>query len=103
MTVKTARQPMGTDVFNAENRRRCERYVRLIQGRLDKAVADNDKEKIRWYVHLVSQIHHMIPRAEGGTERLNNLRLLHVDCHNKVHSVFLRNHRYLIGSESRVR
>ncbi len=35
-----------------------------------------------------AQIHHMIPRAEGGTERLNNLRLLHVDCHNKVHSVF---------------
>ena len=47
MTVNTARQPMGTDVFKAENRRRCERYVRLIQGRLDKAVADNDKEKIR--------------------------------------------------------
>lgn len=52
-------QPKGTDIsqtlnpFNVENRRKCQRYVSIIQGRLDKAFADNDKEKIRWkgYTH----------------------------------------------------
>lgn len=48
-------QPEETDIFGSHNRRRCESYVRIIQGRLDKAVADNHKEKIRWYVHLLTK------------------------------------------------
>jgi RNA-directed DNA polymerase len=35
--------------------------------------------------------HHMLPRSEGGTDRLNNLRLLHLTCHQKAHSVLTRN------------
>ena len=52
--ANTACQPIGTDIFNADNRRSCEKYVRSIQRKLDKAVADNDKSKIRWYTHILS-------------------------------------------------
>jgi len=34
--------------------------------------------------------HHMLPRSEGGTDELNNLRLLHLSCHGLVHSVLTR-------------
>ena len=51
----TACQPTGTNIFSAENIRNCERYVSSIQRKLDKAVADNDKSKIRWYIHLLSK------------------------------------------------
>jgi len=35
--------------------------------------------------------HHMLPRSEGGTEKLNNLTLLHLSCHKKAHKVLTRN------------
>jgi len=50
----TAYQPIGTDIFSASNIKDCERYVSSIQGKLDKAVADNNKSNIRWYTHLLS-------------------------------------------------
>ena len=31
-------------------------------------------------------LHHSIPKAEGGTDRPDNLELLHVTCHRKIHS-----------------
>jgi len=34
--------------------------------------------------------HHMLPRSKGGSEKLNNLRLLHQDCHVLVHQVLTR-------------
>ena len=34
--------------------------------------------------------HHMLPRSKGGTEKSNNLRLLHQDCHVLVHQVLTR-------------
>jgi len=52
--ANTAYQPIGTDVFSASNIKDCERYVSSIQGKLDKAVADNNKSNIRWYTHLLS-------------------------------------------------
>lgn len=92
MTVRvsdTACQPIGTDVldtFGSENRRRCERYVCLIQGRLDKAVADNDKEKIRWYVHILSKrskaikilsIYHVTVQNQGRyTSGIDGLKMV---------------------------
>lgn len=33
-------------------------------------------------------IHHMLPIKYGGTEKLNNLRLLHLDCHKSLHSKY---------------
>lgn len=54
-------QTNGVDIrtiFNAENIRNCKSYVLKMQRKLDKAVASNDKEKkekIRWYVHLLSK------------------------------------------------
>jgi RNA-directed DNA polymerase len=50
----TACQPIGTNIFSAENIRNCEKYVSSIQRKLDKAVAENDKSNIRWYTHLLS-------------------------------------------------
>ena len=32
--------------------------------------------------------HHMLPVRHGGTERLNNLWLLHQDCHKSLHSEY---------------
>ncbi|MBC8233579.1 HNH endonuclease [bacterium] len=34
--------------------------------------------------------HHMLPRSKGGSENLNNLRILHQDCHVLVHQVLTR-------------
>jgi len=28
-----------------------------------------------------AHVHHMLPRSKGGTDGLNNLRLLHLSCH----------------------
>lgn len=47
--ANTACQPIGTNIFNADNRKQCEKYVSSIQRKLDKAVADNNKSNIRWY------------------------------------------------------
>lgn len=49
------RQPNEADIFSVANLRRCEAYVRSIQRKLDKAVANGDKAKIRWYTHLLSK------------------------------------------------
>lgn len=49
-------QPNEVDeLFSIANIRRCEAYVLCIQRKLDKAVADGDKAKIRWYFHLLSK------------------------------------------------
>ena len=31
-------------------------------------------------------VHHLVPRAKGGTDWLSNLVLLHPNCHRQVHS-----------------
>ena len=36
------------------------------------------------------EIHHCIPRAEGGTDRIVNLRLVHRICHEQISSKMLR-------------
>ena len=46
-------QTSGLDIFSPNNIRSCEKYVLSIQRRLDKAVANDDKPKIRWYTHLL--------------------------------------------------
>lgn len=48
-------QPNEADIFDILNIRRCEKYVRYIQQKLDRAVADDDKAKIRWYFHLLNK------------------------------------------------
>ena len=52
--ANTACQPIGTNIFNADNIKSCEKYVSSIQSKLNKAVADNNKSKIRWYTHILS-------------------------------------------------
>ena len=43
------------DTFSHDNIIVCEKEVRGIQERLDKAVANGDKTKIRWCIHLLSK------------------------------------------------
>ena len=49
------RQSIGVDMFSAENIRGCEKHVLSMQRRLDKAVADNDKEGIRETFDLLTK------------------------------------------------
>ena len=35
-------------------------------------------------------IHHIIPHSKGGSDRLDNLALLHKKCHDKLHKNFAR-------------
>jgi len=51
----TACPPVGTNIFSADNRKRCEKYVSSVQRKLDKAVADNNKSKTRRYTYLLSK------------------------------------------------
>ena len=44
-----------TDVFSQSNLDSCEKYVLSIQRRLDKAVANGDKSRIKWYSHILSK------------------------------------------------
>ena len=46
-------QTSGKDIFSHSNISACEKYVLRIQRRLDKAVENDDKSKIRWYTHLL--------------------------------------------------
>ena len=41
------------NIFTPENISACEKYVLTIQRRLDKAVANDDRPKIRWYTHIL--------------------------------------------------
>ena len=34
--------------------------------------------------------HHVIPLAEGGSNKLNNLRLMHAECHKEMHALVSR-------------
>ncbi|MFQ6039729.1 MAG: reverse transcriptase domain-containing protein, partial [Candidatus Poribacteria bacterium] len=84
--ASTACQPVGTDIFNSKNRKQCEKYVRSIQRKLDEAVADNDKEKIRWYIHLLSKrsravkvlaVYHVTAENKGRyTAGVDGIRML---------------------------
>jgi len=45
--------PSKKDIFSADNISDCERYVLSIQRRLDKAVANDDEPRIKWYTHIL--------------------------------------------------
>lgn len=38
-----------------------------------------------------TNLHHIIPRSKGGTDKPNNLALLHEDCHKRLHREHLEN------------
>lgn len=71
--ANTACQPVGTNIFNSNNIKQCERYVSSIQRKLDKAVADKNKAKIRWYTHLLSK----------RSRAVKVLAVYHVTTHNQ--------------------
>ena len=48
-------QTAGLDIFSKSRLSECERYVRGVQMKLDRAVANDDKSQIRGYVHLLNK------------------------------------------------
>ena len=48
-------QTAGLGIFSKENRDACERYVRGIQRRLDRAVANGDKSRTRGYTRCLNK------------------------------------------------
>ncbi len=48
-------QTAGLDIFCKANRDSCLKYVQGVQRRLDRAVADGDKTKIRGYVRCLNK------------------------------------------------
>ena len=48
-------QTAGLDIFSKGSLSECERYVRGIQTKLDRAVANGDKSQIRGYVHRLNK------------------------------------------------
>ena len=77
-------QPTGEEIFNASNIRKCEKYTRSIQRKLDKAVANNDVEKIRWYTHILSKkslavkilaVHHATTNNGSTTAGIDGVRM----------------------------
>lgn len=48
-------QPYKEDIFDASNRKRCAKYVLSMQRRLDKAVANGEKGKIRYISYLLTR------------------------------------------------
>jgi len=53
MATTASIQPNGIDIFSASNIKACEKYVSLMQKKLDRAVADNNKPDIRWFTHIL--------------------------------------------------
>ena len=53
--MRKAYQPFGEALFRVENIRNCEKNILTIQRRMDKAVADNDKDSIRETFNLLTR------------------------------------------------
>ncbi len=49
-------QPYDEDIFDISNRKRCAKYVLPMQRKLDKAVANGEKGKIRHISYLLTRI-----------------------------------------------
>nr|WP_324610971.1 HNH endonuclease [Moorena producens] len=37
------------------------------------------------------ETHHIRPRAQGGTDQISNLELLHLHCHDEKHRMISQN------------
>lgn len=48
-----------------------------------------------------TQIHHVVPRSRGGSDRPENLVHLCLDCHGKAHDVSFRNEGGLVSTAIR--
>ncbi|MBW1727130.1 MAG: reverse transcriptase N-terminal domain-containing protein [Deltaproteobacteria bacterium] len=77
--------PNGVEKFSAENIEECENYVCLMQRKLDKAVANDDKRKIRWYTDLlinkseavrILAVHNVASNKGKYTAGVDGVRLL---------------------------
>ncbi len=56
MTAMQTVQPHEEDIFDISNRKRCTKYVLSMQRKLDKAVANGEKGKIRHISYLLTRI-----------------------------------------------
>ena len=80
-----------TNAFNQIASVRMRRLYRRQTGKCDICrlpMSQNDIENSSLHTH------HMKPRSLGGTESYSNLRLLHGDCHTKLHAKLSRQTMY---------
>jgi RNA-directed DNA polymerase len=55
MTAMQTVQPYEENIFSTQNRRKCKKYVLSMQRKLDKAVANGEKGKIRFFSYLLTR------------------------------------------------
>ena len=80
-----------TNAFNQITSVRMRRLYRRQTGKCDICrlpISQDDINKSSLHTH------HMKPRSLGGTESYSNLRLLHEDCHLKLHAKLSRQTMY---------
>ena len=79
------------EYLNAKNSINAERIIcRCLQGKgvdAQSATIESRKQTSR---EVKCHKHHMKPRSKGGNWKLDNLRLLHQECHTKLHGIFPR-------------
>ena len=54
--MKYDETPENTDIFGISNIRKCQRYTLRTQRRLDKAVAEDNQAKIRYFSYLLGKV-----------------------------------------------
>ena len=74
-----------------ENRRRKFSKIRFAKGSKFYQIAENQSWKCpqcgRWLMNEeATDIHHIIPVNEGGSNEISNLEILHESCHHQKHS-----------------
>ena len=75
-----------TNAFSQIYSVRMRRLYKRQQGKCSYCKELMTKEQIE---NSELHAHHMLPRSLGGTEDYSNLRLLHNECHRKLHANYL--------------
>jgi RNA-directed DNA polymerase len=95
--VKSAYNPYDSTWEHYRETRRERRLTDLVQGTRQvklwlkqdgqcpycRGILDGDMDTCGWSTF---QMHHVVPLSRGGTDALNNLRLLHDVCHRQLHA-----------------
>ncbi|WP_438941537.1 group II intron reverse transcriptase [Moorena bouillonii] len=85
--VKETRSPYDGDLIYWGNRMGKHPEMSCTRGRLftrQKGICPQCKLKFKPNDQL--EVHHIIPRIKGGSNKPDNLELLHLHCHDRKHS-----------------
>ena len=94
---KGIRIPNELNVFDLKNKKKiCKTqseknnnlpYNKYIVWRKQKSLCPICKTHLNPHQSNILDLHHVIPRSQGGNDKLNNLLLLHEHCHYESHSI----------------